>query len=160
MKNKIIIITGGASGLGLELVKQSIKKGLFVCNIDRNLGKMEVLSNTYKENYKGFIEDISDEKFIVNTIKEISNLGNIKVLINNAGEPSFKMPTLYNKDDINKCFKGLEGMIWLSTEVLKAKNEKDLKIVNIMSSAALRGNKQEIEKNNLEFKTNNCLVYF
>lgn len=143
MKNKIIIITGGASGLGLELVKQSIKKGLFVCNIDRDLGKMEVLSNTYKENYKGFIGDISDEKFIVNTIKEISNLGNIKVLINNAGEPSFKMPTLYNKDDINKCFKGLEGMILLSTEVLKVKNENDLKIVNIMSSAALRGNKQE-----------------
>ncbi|MCI8291308.1 MAG: SDR family oxidoreductase [Clostridia bacterium] len=53
------------------------------------------------------------------------------------------MPTLYNKDDINKCLKGLEGMILLSTEVLKAKNENDLKIVNIMSSAALRGNKQE-----------------
>lgn len=143
MENKIIIITGGASGLGLELVKQSIEKGLFVCNIDRDFGKMEVLSNTYKENYKGFIGDISNEEFIVNTIKEISNLGDIKVLINNAGEPSFKMPTLYHKDDINKCFKGLEGMILISTEVLKAKNEKDLKIVNIMSSAALRGNKQE-----------------
>lgn len=143
MENKIIIITGGASGLGLELVKQSIKKGLFVCNIDRNFEKMGILSNIYKENYKGFIGDISDEEFIVNTIKEISNLGDIKILINNAGEPSFKMPTLYNKDDINKCFKGLEGMILLSTEVLKAKNENDLKIVNIMSSAALRGNKQE-----------------
>lgn len=34
-------------------------------------------------------------------------------------------------------------MILLSSEVLKAKNEKDLKIVNIMSSVALRGNKQE-----------------
>ncbi len=143
MENKIIIITGGASGLGLELVKQSIEKGLFVCNIDRNFEKMGILSNTYKENYKGFIGDISDEEFIVNTIKEILNLGDIKILINNAGEPSFKMPTLYNKDDINKCFKGLEGMILLSTEVLKAKNENDLKIVNIMSSAALRGNKQE-----------------
>ena len=143
MENKIIIVTGGASGLGLELVKQSIEKGLFVCNIDRDFEKMETLNNTYKEKYKGFIGDISDEEFIVSTIKEISDLGDIKVLINNAGEPSFKMPTLYNKDDINKCFKGLEGMILLSTEVLKAKNEKDLKIVNIMSSAALRGNKQE-----------------
>lgn len=143
MENRIIIITGGANGLGLELVKLSIERGLFVCNIDRDFEKMEMLSNTYKENYKGFIGDISDEEFIVNTIKEISNLGDIKILINNAGEPSFKMPTLYNKNDIAKCFKGLEGMILLSTEVLKAKNEKDLKIVNIMSSAALRGNKQE-----------------
>ena len=143
MDKKIIIITGGASGLGLELVKQSIRKGLYVCNIDRDFEKMEILNNTYKENYKGFIGDISNEEFIIDTIKEISNLGEIKVLVNNAGEPSFKIPTLYNKDDINKCLKGLEGMILLSTEVLKAKNENDLKIVNIMSSAALRGNKQE-----------------
>ena len=143
MENRIIIITGGANGLGLELVKLSIEKGLFVCNIDRDFEKMEMLSNTYKENYKEFIGDISDEEFIVNTIKEISNLGDIKILINNAGEPSFKVPTLYNKNDITKCVKGLEGMILLSTEVLKTKNEKDLKIVNIMSSAALRGNKQE-----------------
>lgn len=78
MKNRIIIITGGANGLGLQLVKQSIEKGLFVCNIDRDFEKMKMLNNTYKENYKGFIGDISDEEFIVNTIKEISNLGNIK----------------------------------------------------------------------------------
>ena len=78
MENRIIIITGGATGLGLELVKQSIEKGLFVCNIDRDFEKMKMLNNTYKENYKGFIGDISDEEFIVNTIKEISNLGNIK----------------------------------------------------------------------------------
>lgn len=143
MEKKIIIITGGANGLGLELVRQSIEKGLFVCNIDKDCEKMENLDNTYKDNYRGFVGDISDEKFVINTIKEISDLGDIKVLINNAGEPSFKMPTLYKKNDINKCFKGLEGMILFSTEVLKAKNESDLKIVNIMSSAALRGNKQE-----------------
>ena len=34
-------------------------------------------------------------------------------------------------------------MILFSTETLKVKEEKDLKIVNIMSSAALRENKQE-----------------
>jgi len=33
MKEKIIVITGGASGLGLELVKQSIARGLYVCNM-------------------------------------------------------------------------------------------------------------------------------
>lgn len=143
MEKNIIIITGGASGLGLELVKQSIKRGLFVCNIDRDCEKMKVLDDIYNDNYKGFVGDISDEEFVKNTINEISTLGNIKILINNAGEPSFKMPTLYNKNDIDKSFKGLQGMILFSTEVLKVEDEKDLKIVNIMSSAALRGNKQE-----------------
>lgn len=141
--NDIIIITGGASGLGFELVKQSLKKGLIVCNIDKDTEKMNKLDSDFKENYKGFCGDISDEEFITNTINEIKNMGNIKFLINNAGEPSFKIPTEYTKQDIDKCFKGLQGMIIVSTQVLKAKEEKDVKIVNIMSSAALRGNKQE-----------------
>lgn len=141
--NDIIVITGGANGLGLELVKQSLEKGLTVCNIDKDTEKMSKLANDFKENYKGFCGDISDEKFITNAINEIKNMGNIKVLINNAGEPSFKMPTEYSKEDIEKSFKGLQGMIITSTQVLRVKEEKNVKIVNIMSSAALRGNKQE-----------------
>ena len=35
MSKGIVIITGGASGLGLELLKQFIKKDYFVCNIDK-----------------------------------------------------------------------------------------------------------------------------
>ena len=143
MSKGIVIITGGASGLGLEFVKQFIEKNYFVCNIDRDFEKMKVLANTYKDSYRGFTGDISDDEFAKNVINEISNLGNIKILINNAGEPSFKLPTKYEKEDIDKCFKGLQGMILFSTEALKVKEEKDLKIVNIMSSAALRGNKQE-----------------
>ena len=143
MNKEIIIITGGASGLGLELVKQFMQKDYFVCNIDRDIEKMQILDSKYKDNYKGFIGNISDSEFVKTVTNEISYLGNIKILINNAGEPSFKLPTKYEKEDIDKCFKGLEGMILFSTETLKAKEEKDLKIVNIMSSAALRGNKQE-----------------
>ncbi len=104
---------------------------------------MKELEKDYEENYKGFVGDISDESFIKNTITEISKIGNIKYLVNNAGEPSFKLPCDYSKEDIEKCFKGLQGMIIVSTEALKVKEEKDLRIVNVMSSAALRGNKQE-----------------
>ncbi len=52
----------------------------------------------------------------------------VKVLINNAGESSFKLPTEYTKKDMEKCFKGLQGMIITSTQVLKAKEEKDVKL--------------------------------
>ncbi|MBP3840599.1 MAG: SDR family oxidoreductase [Bacilli bacterium] len=141
--NKVIIITGGANGLGRELVKESLNRGLYVCNIDCDIEGMNKMSQEYRENYKGFIGDVSDEKFIKETVESISKIGDIRIIINNAGEPSFKMPTNYTNDDINKCFKGLRGMILCSTEVLKVKNEQNLKIVNIMSSAALRGNKQE-----------------
>lgn len=133
----IIIVTGGSNGLGKAIVDYSLNNNLIVCNLDKD--KL-VIDN---ENYKEFIGDISDENFVKNSINEISKFGNIKYLINNAGEPSFKMPTEYCKDDIEKCFRGLQGMILCSTNVLKIKNEENIKIVNIMSSAALRGNKQE-----------------
>lgn len=143
MKNEIVIITGGANGLGLELVKKFIKMKFFVCNIDKDEKKMKILNDKYKNFYKGFIGDISNEKFVKNAINEIANIGDIKILVNNAGEPSFKLPAEYEKKDIDKCFIGLEGMILCSSMTLKIKEEKNLKIVNIMSSAALRGNKQE-----------------
>lgn len=143
MEKNIVIITGGTSGLGLELVKQCIDRGLYVCNLARNQEKMKELDNSFNENYKGFVGDISDEEFVKNTIKEISKIGNIKYLINNAEKACFKSPSQYTKSDIDLSLTGLKGMILCSTETLKAKNESDLKIINVMSSAALKGNKQE-----------------
>ncbi len=132
----ILVVTGGSDGLGKAIVQYSLKKGLYVCNLDWE--KTSFVNDAYKE----FVGDISDEVFVQKAISEIAELGNIKYLINNAGEPSFKLPSLYEKKDIDKCLKGLYGMILCTSAVLK-KKEEDLKIVNIMSSAALRGNKEE-----------------
>jgi len=141
--NKIIIITGGTSGLGKELVKEAIKRGYFVCNLARNNEKMKLLDMEFKDNYRGFIGDIADEEFVKKSINEISKLGNIDTLINCAEKGYFKKATLYNSSDIDNSLSGLKGMIICTKETLKVKEEKDLKIVNIMSTAALRGNKNE-----------------
>ena len=141
--NKIIIITGGTSGLGKELLKEAINRGYFVCNLARNKEKMNSLDIEYRDNYKGFVGDITDAEFVKRSIDEISKLGDIYCLINCAEKGYFKKATEYEKDDIDNSFKGLKGMILCTTEVLKVKNEKDVKIVNIMSTAALKGNKNE-----------------
>lgn len=139
----IVIISGGANGLGLELVKQLIAKEYTICNIDFDKEKMSELDKEFESNYISFVGDISNDTFIKQIVLEISKLGNIKALINNAGEPSFKLPTDYTKADIDMCFKGLQGMILLTTEVLKVVDEENVKIINVISSAGLRGNKQE-----------------
>ena len=38
--SNILIITGGTSGLGLEIAKDAISRGYFVCNLARNYDKM------------------------------------------------------------------------------------------------------------------------
>ena len=141
--NNIIIITGGTSGLGLELVKESINRGYYVCNLARNKEKMANLDNMFKDNYKGFIGDISDEDFVRNSIKEISDMGNITCLINCAEKGVFKKAPEYNREDVDISLTGLKGMILCTKETLKAKNEENIKIVNIVSSAGLKGNKNE-----------------
>lgn len=139
----ILIITGGCSGLGLEIVKKALEKGLYVCNLARNEEKMKKLDEVFKENYKGFIGDITDEKFVVETIEEIAKLGNIKYLVNNAQKACFKSLIHIDGLDIDESVKGLKGMILCTSQVLKKKEEQDVKIVNILSSAALKGNANE-----------------
>ncbi len=141
--NDILIITGGTSGLGLELVREALNKGYFVCNLARNVEKMAELGSEFQENYKGFVGDVSDEAFVKSAVDEISKLGNIAVLINCAEKACFKKADLYEAKDIDTSLAGLKGMILCTTEVLRVKEEKNIKIVNIMSSAALKGNKNE-----------------
>ena len=139
----IVVISGGANGLGKELVKVFHANNFYVVNIDKDEVALSAMQNIYKTNYKAFLGDVSDESFIIETINKIKEIGEINCLINNAGSPSFKMPTEYTAVDVDLCFEGLKGMIYLSTNVLKTMEQTGGKIINIMSSAALRGNKQE-----------------
>lgn len=54
----ILIVTGGSNGLGKAIVEYVLNKDLIVCNLDKEK------SSTTNENYKEFIGDISDEKFV------------------------------------------------------------------------------------------------
>lgn len=144
---EVIIVTGGANGLGKELTKEAIKLDkYFICNIDwdkKALEKIDLEFLKISKNYRSFYGDISDENFVKATISEISNIGNIKFLFNNAGKPCFKLPTENTTEVLDTTFKGLFGMIYMSSHVLKHMENHGGKVINIMSSAALRGNKQE-----------------
>ena len=142
MNKDIVIVSGGANGLGLSLTKKLISKNYFVCVIDQDNEALAKLKDNFNDKVYTYVGDISDEDFISSTIKEINKEGNVIGLINNAGEPSFKLPKDYVKEDIDTCFKGLYGMIILTSNLLKIK-EENVKVVNVMSSAALRGNKSE-----------------
>ena len=123
---KIAIVTGSALGLGYELARQLIGKGWFVAGIDFNTARQEELSRTFgADEYRAFVGDISDEAFVKDSVAAIKEIGHIDLLINNAGQPSFKKPVDYEAADVDKCLKGLKGMILWSVETLKADGEQD-----------------------------------
>lgn len=143
----VAIVTGGAAGLGFELVRELVERGFIVANIDIDDDAMDKQADAFgfaePDTYHGFIGDVADEEFARRSLETIADLGPIALLINNAGRPSFKAPTDYTSDDIERCLTGLRGMIVWTTGVLRATDERNVRIVNVMSSAALRGNAHE-----------------
>ena len=138
---KIVIITGAANGLGYELAKLFVRDGYLVVGVDLDKTHLEVRKNEFGDAFVPSCGNIADDIFVHSCVEEAVKLGNINILINNGGSPSFKEPNKYEPKDVRRCMEGLFGMIYFSTEVLKIMEEG--KIINIMSSAALRGNAKE-----------------
>ncbi len=145
MKKTVIIVTGAGAGLGCCLVDKIISNTSFVvCAVDYNKNSLDKLMHKYGNRCICCYGSVSDETFVIDTIETLKEQYEIFALINNAGSPSFKMPDEYTSRDIDICFEGLKGMILFTSNVLKVLNEDDdCRIINIMSSASLRGNKRE-----------------
>lgn len=86
LENKRIVITGGASGFGLEMAKKFIKEGAVVIICGRNESKLKIVSEQLGERCLYLKHDVSkvedSESFLVKATKL---LGSIDCLVCNAG---------------------------------------------------------------------------
>ncbi|EMG2186841.1 SDR family NAD(P)-dependent oxidoreductase, partial [Klebsiella oxytoca] len=82
LKDKIIIVTGGASGIGLAIVDELLAQGANVQMSDIHGGDKHQLG----ENYCFWPTDISSASEVNNTVDSIiQRFGRIDGLVNNAG---------------------------------------------------------------------------
>ena len=136
MKKELVVVTGGNSGLGKELV-----------SLFKNEFQVLVISRSKKSEYNGvFYEygNLSDENFIVNIYKKYSSNYVIKYLINNAASGRFGAPETNTLARINEVMSaGLIGLILNTTYAIPLLDINGSKIVNILSTAALKGNINE-----------------
>ena len=86
LENKVAIVTGGAMGNGLGIVKVFLKEGAKVAILDYDEKLKETLGNLNSEKVIGYNVDIRDGNKVNEIIKNInSKWGNIDILVNNAG---------------------------------------------------------------------------
>ena len=76
-----ILITGGTSGLGLELVKIFLDKGFFVVATGRQLIDLP----GYEDRFKLYRLDFCDLKHTVRSVRNICETHDLTYIINNAG---------------------------------------------------------------------------
>lgn len=88
LKDKVCVVTGGAMGNGLGIVKVFLKYGAKVSIIDYDKSVNDVVINLKNDGYNviGFCADIRDKVSVDEAIKKTKEVfGNIDVLVNNAG---------------------------------------------------------------------------
>lgn len=84
LKGKTILITGGASGIGLESAKQFLAEGAKVIITGRNQQKLDEAKRLYPA-VTAIQNDVADAEQAQKLYNQIEALGGIDVLYNNAG---------------------------------------------------------------------------
>jgi uncharacterized oxidoreductase len=84
LKNKTILITGGASGIGLEAAKQLLANGAKVIITGRNQTKLDEAKKLYPA-LTAIQSDVSDPDDALKLFSQVKELGGIDILYNNAG---------------------------------------------------------------------------
>jgi len=145
--NKIIIITGGGSGIGKSAAAKFLKKGATVYINGRTEAKLketcEDLENLSEkiDFITGDVSKISDCEEIVN--KVVSKENRIDVLINSAGiwleGPSDTM----TEDLWNRCIDiNLKGTFFMCRYAIPYLEKTQGCIINVSSDSGLVGNKE------------------
>ncbi len=86
LENKVAIVTGGAMGNGLGIVKVFLKYGAKVIIFDYSDKLEQTIEELKKENYEvdGYLVDIRDKNKIMENIEKVTQkYGTIDILVNN-----------------------------------------------------------------------------
>lgn len=149
MIDKVALVTGGGSGLGYSISEELLKQKIPVCIIGRNIMKLENACEELKKKYETAIfyiqGDVSDEEFVKNVFWKLdSENKKVQYLFNCAGTGRFGALEENTKDKIEVAFSGsLIGLILMSSYSIKHMKDLGGTIVNIMSTASLKGNANE-----------------
>ena len=130
LKDKTILITGGASGIGLEAVKQFLENGSKVIITGRNQAKLDDAKKLFPS-ITAFNSDVANADDTKKLYKQIESLGGIDILYNNAGVISKPQNLGISSDkhfetaeyEMNINYLGVIRMNNLFMDMLKSKKE-------------------------------------
>jgi NAD(P)-dependent dehydrogenase (short-subunit alcohol dehydrogenase family) len=101
-RDHVVLVTGGSSGIGLEIARKFVEKGALVIAVGRDKEKLQVESAGSDGRYIARICDVTDEQQIMETSQFVKDsYGKLDVLVNNAGGLKFVAPEQIDDDSFN-----------------------------------------------------------
>lgn len=141
--NKVILITGGASGLGRVLVEEFVARGALVCFTYRNSeDKAKEIKNKFKNQILAIKSDASIYSDAVEVVNQcVDTYGKIDILINNAASAKDGSLEKIQTDDFEYTIKNVLYPVFnYSKAASKLFIDKEAgKIINIGSINGMRG---------------------
>ena len=143
LKNKKIVISAGASGIGWATAKVLDQRGakVFVCDIDE--GRVKAINSDKKNKIKAFVCNADEEKEVYNFFKEIKKITTtLDCLINNVGiaGPTGSIEKLNYKDWDKTLKTNIIGhFVFTKCAIPMLKKNKGGSIINISSTAGVFG---------------------
>ncbi|AWW32491.1 short-chain dehydrogenase [Echinicola strongylocentroti] len=141
MKNKTILITGGASGIGLAMTTRFAEEGanVFFIDYDQKAGEKAANDLIAKGLTVTFLQgDVSKTSEMQDTIASIP--GNIDVLVNNAGISHIGNLENTGEDDFDRLYQvNVKGIYNCSLGTLPKMKENGGSIINMASIASTMG---------------------
>ncbi len=138
-ENKVVIVTGAASGIGLETARQFLAEGAKVIIADLNLEKL-INAKKNLNSPNTFISqcDVSREEDVIRTVKIAKDqFHRLDVVVNNAGLMIFKPLVEHTLEDWQKVLGvDLMGAFYFTKQALLQMNQGGA-VVNVSSVHAV-----------------------
>ncbi|MGL6226168.1 MAG: SDR family NAD(P)-dependent oxidoreductase [Thermoguttaceae bacterium] len=148
LKDKVVLVTGGSTGLGKSIATLLAEEGAkVVINYVVNPEVAEELANELQQKYNiqalAVYADVSKEEDVLTMFNVIENqLGPVYAAVNNAAYCANPECVDLTLAEFQKCVAvNLQGMFLIARETVKRLIQHQIKgkIVNISSQAAMRG---------------------
>ena len=133
MPDKVALVSGASSGIGLDTARDLLKKGFLVYGAARRVDRMQPL---LESGGRALQLDICKDEDIVAAVAQIEREeGRLDVLVNNAGYGSYGPLEEVPQDEARRQFDvNIFGLARLTQEVLPLmRKQKSGRIINISS---------------------------
>jgi len=148
LKNQVVLVTGGSTGLGRAISSMLAAEGAraainYVVDADVAHALSQELTAVYGVETLAVYADVSREDDVLAMFEEVEKrLGPVDALVNNAAYIAKPACADLPLDDFRKCVDvNLQGMFLCSREIIRRLLARGAKgrIVNVASQAAVRG---------------------
>lgn len=141
MKNKVAIITGGASGFGAGIARKFASEGAQIMIADLNIDLANELAGELGQNARAVKTNVADDQSVAAMVEAtLEAYGKIDVLINNAGTTHLPAPLdEISEQDFDKVFAVNCKSVFLTAKhiVPHMRKNQASAILNVASTAAV-----------------------